>query len=72
MRTDFYVEYFGKQVYKDELVDIAKKIWLDKGNKESDLKTLDLYLKPEDNAVHYVFNNSENGSFIVDKDQNDF
>ncbi|MCR5367639.1 hypothetical protein SAMN05660484_00805 [Eubacterium ruminantium] len=72
MRTDFYVEYFGKQVYKDELVDIAKKIWLDKGNKESDLKTLDLYLKPEDNAVYYVFNNSENGSFIVDKDQNDF
>ncbi|WP_173471718.1 DUF6465 family protein [Eubacterium ruminantium] len=72
MRTDFYVEYFGKQVYKDELVDIAKKIWIDKGNKESDLKTLDLYLKPEDNAVYYVFNNSENGSFIVDKDQNDF
>ena len=72
MRTDFYVEYFGKQVYKDELVHIAKKIWIDKGNKESDLKTLDLYLKPEDNAVYYVFNNSENGSFIVDKDQNDF
>ena len=72
MRIDFYVEYFRKQVYKDEHVDIAKNIWIDKGNKESDLKTLDLYLKPEDNAVYYVFNNSENGSFIVDKDQNDF
>ncbi|MBQ6229634.1 MAG: hypothetical protein IJJ74_00770 [Eubacterium sp.] len=63
MKTDFYVEFFGKQVNKEDLVKAAKKIWTDAGNKASDLKSLDLYLKPEDNAVYYVFNNTESGSF---------
>jgi len=72
MKTDFYVEFFGKQVYKEDLVKQAKKIWTDAGNKASDLKSLNLYLKPEDNAVYYVFNDSENGSFAIDDNQNDF
>ena len=63
MKTDFYVEFFGKQVNNEDLVKAAKKIWTDAGNKASDLKSLDLYLKPEDNAVYYVFNNTESGSF---------
>jgi hypothetical protein len=63
MKTDFYVEFAGKQVKRDDLVNTAKKIWTDAGNKAADLKSLDLYLKPEDNAVYYVFNNTESGSF---------
>ena len=49
-----------------EVIAKAKKVWVDAGNKDrkiKDLKTMDLYLKPEENAVYYVFNEEESGSF---------
>ena len=65
MKTDFYVEFFGKQINKDEVVKAVKKNWTDAGNKASDLKSLELYLKPEDNAVYYVINSTEEGSISL-------
>ena len=65
MKTDFYVEFFGKQINKDEVVKEVKKNWTDAGNKASDLKSLELYLKPEDNAVYYVINSTEEGSISL-------
>ena len=49
-----------------KLLQGQKKVWVDAGNKNrkvKDLKTMDLYLKPEENAVYYVFNEEESGSF---------
>ena len=49
-----------------EVIARAKKVWVDAGYKiriVNDLKTMDLYLKPEENAVYYVFNEEESGSF---------
>ncbi|MCR4610232.1 MAG: DUF6465 family protein [Eubacterium sp.] len=65
MKTDFYVEFFGKQINKDEVVKAVKKNWTDAGNKASDIKSLELYLKPEDNAVYYVINSTEEGSIAL-------
>lgn len=65
MKTDFYVEFFGKQINKDEVVKAVKKNWTDAGNKTSDIKSLELYLKPEDNAVYYVINSTEEGSIAL-------
>ena len=40
----------------------VKKIWTDEmGKKESELKDLKVYIKPEDNGAHYVINGDITG-----------
>ncbi|MCR5214514.1 MAG: DUF6465 family protein [Eubacterium sp.] len=72
MKANVYVEFFGEQVSQDEIIAEAKKIWADKGNKAADLKKLEVYIKPEDDRVYYVFNGDETGSFPIINTQNDF
>ena len=50
----------------------AKKIWKDSGKKAADLKKLEIYVKPEDDRIYYVFNGDESGSFPIINTQNDF
>lgn len=66
MKSSLYVEFQGKQLDEKEIVAKAKHIWVENGNKASDLKSLKLYIKPEDNAAYYVFNDEETGSFSLD------
>ena len=66
MKSTFYVEYYGKQIDEANLVKEAKAIWTKNGNKAADLKSLSLYVKPEENQVYYVFNDDETGSFSID------
>lgn len=66
MKSTYNVEFAGNQIESKEVIARAKKVWVDTGNKNrkvKDLKTMDLYLKPEENAVYYVFNEEESGSF---------
>lgn len=66
MKSTFYVEYYGKQIDEATLIKEAKSIWTKGGNKISDLKSLDLYIKPEESMAYYVFNNDVTGSFPVE------
>ena len=66
MKSTYNVEFAGNQIESKEVIARAKKVWVDARNKNrkvKDLKTMDLYLKPEENAVYYVFNEEESGSF---------
>lgn len=66
MKSSMYVEFQGKQVDEKEIVAKAKKIWVDNGNKASELKSLKLYIKPEENTAYYVFNDEVTGGFPLD------
>ncbi len=66
MKSTFYIEYYGKQVDEADLVKAAKNIWTNAGKKASDLKSLNLYVKPEENMAYYVFNEEQTGSFSID------
>lgn len=55
------VEYQGKQVDTKDMVAAVKKAWTKGKNKVSDIKSMDLYVKPEDNAVYYVINGTDAG-----------
>ena len=66
MKSTLNVQFGGNTVESKEIIAAAKKIWVDEGNqnrKVKDLLKLDLYVKPEENAVYYVFNDDESGSF---------
>ena len=72
MKKEVYIEYFGEQVSEAEIIENAKKIWAELGNKPADLKDIRLYLNVEEDAVYYVFNNNVSGSFHVVNTHNDF
>ena len=50
MKTAFYVESYGRQVEEKTLIAKIKEIWVAEGNKIKDIKDLNIYAKPEDDA----------------------
>ena len=58
---------FAEKSYTEEtLVNIAKDVWkFDLNQKEADLKTVELYVKPEESLCYYVFNGDVTGSFVI-------
>ena len=57
-----FVEYYGKQVEEKEMIARVKKAWTKKGKRVGEIKTLELYVKPEEGAVYYVINSEETGA----------
>lgn len=51
-----FIQYEGREILADELVEEAKKAFVNEGNKVSDIKTIEVYVKPEENAAYYVVN----------------
>ena len=60
-----FVEYQGKQVEDKAIVAAVKKAWTESGNKVGDMKTVELYIKPEEAAVYYVINETETGKVAL-------
>lgn len=56
------VEYYGKQVEEKDMIAAVKKAWTKSGRKVADIKTIDLYIKPEEGAVYYVINGIDTGA----------
>ena len=56
------VEYYGKQVEEKDMIAAVKKAWTKSGRKIADIKTIDLYIKPEEGAVYYVINGIDTGA----------
>ena len=43
------------------MIAAVKKAWTEAGHKVGDMKTMELYIKPEENSVYYVINGTETG-----------
>ena len=59
IKVKAFVEYYGKQVEEKDIIARVKKAWTKSGKKVGDIKEMDLYIKPEENAVYYVINGTE-------------
>lgn len=66
MKSALYVEYQEKQILEKDLVAKAKAAWKSMGNKATDLKSLHVYCKPEDNMAYCVFNDDITAEFALD------
>lgn len=62
MKVTAYVEYHGKKVEEKTMIANVKKAWTKSGGKVGEIKSMDLYIKPEEDAVYYVINGTETGS----------
>ena len=57
LNTEVYIQFWGKEVYAKDIVSRIKDVWTNEmGKKESELLDLKVYIKPEENAAHYVIN----------------
>lgn len=54
------LEYRGKQVAQDDIIAAVKADW-----KGAAIKTLEIYVKPEDAAAYYVVNGKEGGKVTL-------
>ena len=61
IKTTLIVEYCGKQVEDKAMIAAVKKAWTKAGHKVGEIKSMELYVKPEDDAVYYVINTTETG-----------
>lgn len=59
VKPDVYVQFYGRQVEVAQVVEKAKEDF--KSGSKEPIRSLKLYIKPEDNMAYYVINDSECG-----------
>lgn len=59
-------QFSGKSYTPDALLSICRDVWkYDLNGKEEDFKSVELYVKPEENTTYYVINGDVTGSFFI-------
>lgn len=61
IKTALYVQFAGNEVTEADIIDKAKAAYVAEGHKESAIKEINLYVKPEEYAVYYVINDKAIG-----------
>lgn len=65
LKAEITIQFDGKSYTQEELVQIAKDVWkYDLNQKEADLNSIELYVKPEEHMAYYVMNKIA-GSFYL-------
>lgn len=66
VKETVYLQYLGKEIDKDDLMKRVKEVWTKQMKKKvGELKSVTLYLKPEENMVYYVINGDVTGSMDI-------
>lgn len=55
MKASVFVEYEGKQIAAKDVLETAKNDYISK-HEDAVIETIELYVKPEENAAYYVVN----------------
>ncbi len=55
------LQYLGGESDVNEIVEEAKRVWQENNHSGIEFKSIDLYVKPEDNAAYYVINGTDTG-----------
>lgn len=62
--AEFYVEYGNAQVSVEKVIEDVKKTYAAEGNTD-EIKSVKVYLKPEEQVAYYVVNDTVNGKIDV-------
>lgn len=66
VKASVNLQFDGKSYTNDDLIKIAKDVWkYDLGRKPAELKTVELYVKPEEARAYYIMNGENSGSFAI-------
>lgn len=65
--VSYVLQYGGKEVVTSNILETVKKIWVEKfEGKLEEIKTIELYIKPEENKAYFVVNGLSNGDYFVE------
>ena len=65
VKAQVFVQYLGKEISADSLVEEAKKAFVAAGHKESEIETISVYVKPEENAAYYAVNGAGSEEYRI-------
>ena len=65
-KTSFYLQYMGKEISTEEITKKVHEVWTKEyGKSVEEIKTLNVYLKPEEAAAYYVINEETTGKVTI-------
>ena len=53
---EIYLQFHGQEIFTKEILERAKQAYVSEGHRESSIKSIRLYIKPEENMAYYVIN----------------
>ena len=65
VKAQVFIQYLGKEVSADSLVEGAKKAFVAAGHQESEIETISVYVKPEENAAYYAVNGAGSEEYKI-------
>lgn len=65
VEAEVIFQYAGKEILPKALIEEAKKNFKTNYGKESEIKDMKLYIKPEDNLAYYVVNGTISGKVPI-------
>ncbi len=65
-KTVVNLQFDGRSYNTDQLLSIARDVWkYDLNQKPAELKSIELYVKPDEKKTYYVMNGQYQGSFFI-------
>lgn len=61
---EVFFEYNGEQILSKELVERIKETWKNEGHRIGSIKSLRVYINPEERKAYYVINDKADGKFV--------
>lgn len=61
LMTDVYVQFGDREATTKDVVTRVKEAYVNEGHKISSIKSVQVYIKPEENAAYYVINKKSAG-----------
>ena len=66
VKEEVNFQFSGKSYTSEDLIRITRDVWkYDLNGKEEDVKSIELYVKPEENTAYYGINGDVTGSFFI-------
>lgn len=63
----YILQFGGKEVVASNILETVKKVWVEKfQGKLEEIKTIEIYIKPEENRAYFVINGLSNGGYFVE------
>ena len=65
-KTQYFIQYADKELTPEVIESKVKAAWMEEtGKKESSIKSVKIYIKPEENAAYYVINDNNLGRVVL-------
>ena len=66
VKSSVYVQFAGKEFSENSLTEAVKEAYTALGNKAEDIRTIDIYVKPEESVAYYAVNGQGSDEFKIE------